>query len=592
MEIERPVLSVGMMIKRHVLPAGLGAAVAVGVSEYGALAGKAFFTGLRALPSAGLGAVAGIFYSATYDMLPAKTGFRNLAHHAIALLTSAVLTYGVTFAAATAGVIAMPTLTSLGALFAAAVLSNMLFRAIFGGSHPRKEPEVKPAPPTKPPTEPTPAKPISAPKPISPPAAKLSKPRTIPKVAASAPKIVAPPPIPEAPPAAPSPCIWPSDLNDIGIYSWDPGTKKELDEYLRVAVEDIMTTGVIPPIRRKNDLFAFNGKLWKLPRTVTFIEDPKTKKLAAILLSVSTMRVPALGKGKDRTAKVIYDLLTGQRMVKKAANKDDPDAEIALLQTLNGSKGIEPLIHIRKVRDKRTYSEKTQLITPLFKGTVDKLLASNPTLSAKDIRNMMLSLLTGLEKLHALPGKTKGFNPRSFRSYHSDIKPANLLYDKTSAGYDAVVSDMETVNKVDELWATMAWMSPRKLKQWYRLEAHLDNADYNMQNSQHDDIWSMGLVFASLLKNKLHQGVRWKGIAPLACIYQKLELNNNDSNIATIKQHELDDEIRQNKAATALNPDGSAKEKMWDIVQRMLAVQSNRRYTAKEAREALEVVIV
>ncbi|MCE5318277.1 MAG: hypothetical protein LLG04_13070 [Parachlamydia sp.] len=542
-----------MIVRRHLLPAGLAAGAAAGAAEFGsqigALGGKMFSAGLRAGPSAILGAISGIFYSAIYDILPHCTGLPNLRNHAIAVIGSAVATFGLAFAAASAGLIAMPSLATLGLLFAAAISANMVFRAIFGGQHPRQALTVQPQPGAARQPQPVPQQPQAQPKP----APTLNR------------------------------WFWPADLGQIGINQAD---KQQLEEYLQEARSDL-TNGIIPTIQRKQQLFAYNGKFWTLPRTLSFVEDPKTNRVAAILLTVSKDRVPPLGKGRVRTPKVIYNLTTGQRMCKKAMQKA---YEVELLKALNGSKGIEPLTYIRKVRNK------TQLITPLFKGSVQQLLKSNTPISAKDIKDMMLSLLKGLATLHAKPGK-EPFPP--YFSYHSDIKPDNLLFNRQPAGYDAVISDVESVNDLERIYGTMGWMSPEKIRYW---NGPLRESSYNKTHGQHDDIWSMGLVFASMLKNQLHElrhdtrferyGAR---VAPLACLYQKCQfkLTENrfdDSSVAHLTQQELNREINQLIAEALFKPDGAALEKMWDIVRRMLFIDYNRRMSAREAKEALESI--
>lgn len=546
-----------MFSRRYFWPGVISAGAAAGMAELGVQIGsfgtKIFASGLPAGPSALLGAVSGIFYGAIYDILPQRKGVLNLRNHAIAVMGSAAATYGAAFAAATAGLIAMPSLAFLSVIFATAISVNAISRAVFGGHHPRKTSIAKPP------------NPLPNPQPQQRPISQRPQNIRVGQIAKN--------------------WIWPLDLSKIGI---NESVKRELDEYLG-AVSPEIANGNTPQFHRKGDLFAYNGKLWRLPRTLSFIEDPHTRKVSAILLTVSKDRVPVLGRGRDRTAKIIYNLTTGMSMCKKKAQHD---YELKLMESLKGTKGIEPLSYVRKVINRRLET-KTQLITPLYKGSVQKLLIGQDPLSAKDIKRMMLSLLSGLEKLHQLPGK--GMFPGYF-SYHSDIKPANLLYDKDRGGYDAVISDVETVNDTGQLWGTLGWMSPGKVKCWNAGTQDVEN--YNKRNGQRDDIWSMGLVFASMLKNRLHQpgfGLHdGRAVAPLACIYQKCQSAGRywDRDIGLITQQELNNEITQTKAEVALRPEGPARQKMWDIVRSMLQVDSNLRLTAIQARQKLEAIVV
>lgn len=105
----------------HILPAAASSAIA-GAVNYGFL-GHSF-------RGAGVGALAGLFYSATHDILKTKSenGFIN---HSFAILTSVLLTYGISKAAAAAGLIAAPTLAGFGALVGSAILVNLITRLIF-----------------------------------------------------------------------------------------------------------------------------------------------------------------------------------------------------------------------------------------------------------------------------------------------------------------------------------------------------------------------------------------------------------------------------------------------------------------------------
>lgn len=539
-------MDLSMIIRRHVLPAGLSAGAAAGVAELGSqighLGGKVFAAGMRSGlnpgPSAIIGAISGIFYSVIYDILPQQTGLQNLLNHTIAIIGSAVATYGVAFAAASAGLIAMPSLIFLSVIFVNAISVNIIFRAVFGGRHPH---------------------------PVQPKSVSASRPGA-------------------------KPWIWPSNLSTIKINSSE---KRQLDAYLEAIQPDI-ANGIAPAFHRKNRHFSYKGKSWNLPRTLSFVEDPRTRRVAAILLTVNNS---PLGKGRDRTPKMIYNLTTGECMCKK---KVQHDYELELMKSLNNSKGIEPLSYVRKVKGQ--LQTKTQLITPLYKGTIEKLLNANANtaLSAKDIKRIMLNLLNGLEKLHLHPGK--GLLPTNF-SYHSDIKPANLLYKLNAEGYEAVISDFETVNYTEKLWGTPGWMSPEKVRFWTYLNTNSNIPAYNERNGQSDDMWSIGGVFASLLKNQLHEmrfGSQFAVLPPLACIYRKCRFIPNhegkieflDRNVANVTQQELDQELAQFKADTAFSPDGSARQKMWDIAKSMLLVNSNRRLKARQAREALADVLV
>lgn len=136
----------------HLLPAVTASAVS-GFADFALSASL--------LRGASLGGLAGIVYSATHHILnktfEIESGFGK---HSVAVITSALLTYGIASAAAAVGLIAMPSLAAFAALFAAAITVDAIFRMIVAGNtnndkkdvsapHPsgknvQKEAEIKP----------------------------------------------------------------------------------------------------------------------------------------------------------------------------------------------------------------------------------------------------------------------------------------------------------------------------------------------------------------------------------------------------------------------------------------------------------------
>ncbi|MCE5318361.1 MAG: hypothetical protein LLG04_13505 [Parachlamydia sp.] len=556
------------LIVRHLLPAAVSASAAVCISHCGFYLGKAFVTGLNTLPSASLGIISGLSYSIMVETLTSKTLLKPIFIHSISILTSAVVTAGAAFAATSAGLIAMPTLASLGLLMAAAVVCNMIYRAVFTGpSHtaPPKAPQVAqlPVPADQPgpaPHQPEPIKhyPKAAIIPIAP-RREIIKPW-----AAGAAE-------------HPERWSWPSDLQKIGLS--EP-TKNYIDAFLNEVVPQIVATRQFPDFLKKGDSYyikkneacVVNGRSWKLPRTLYFAVDPATQQLSAILLNVSRKRVAPLGKGGQRTVKVCCNLTTGRRVVKKAACSP---YEVELLKALNGTKGFEHLSQVRVTADAQGKS-KARLITPLYEGSVRKLLETTSNLTAKDIKNLMVSYFNGLEKLHSIKGRTTFPDGKKYqlgyRSYHLDISPENLLYTRTSAGYDGVVTDAGTVNDIPHLWHKLIWLSPEKARQLRARRPEEENASFLAQHGQHDDMWNMGLVLTSLLTSSYFH-----------ILHQK--------NPTSLTQKEVDAEIaRQKPIAASLTMNRNAKATMWDIARRLLQVSPEQRLTAAQALQEFKHV--
>lgn len=559
------------LIVRHLLPSAVSASAGVCASYCGFYLGKSFVTGLNVLPSAGLGVISGLSYSIMVETLTSKTLLKPLFIHTFSILTSAAATAGAAFLASSASLIAMPSLASLGLLIAAAVVCNMIYRSVFAGPNlpAPKGPQVAQLP-----AQPRPAQ------------RQRESGQLYPKAG-----VIAIPPRnevikPWAAKAAEHPELWswPADLQKIGMSE---NTRQSIDDFLREVVPQIAATNQLPQFLKKGDAYyikknekcTINGRNFTLPRTLYFAVDPVTQRLSAILLNISKKNVSVLGKGTQRTVKVCYNLTSGRHVVKKAACSA---YEVELLKALKDTKGFESLSQVRVT--KHTHgdnkgSPKARLITPLYSGSLSKLLLSAPNLTAKDIKNLMVSYFNGLEKLHSVRGRTSFPDGKKYqleyKSYHLDISPENLLYIRTSNGYDGVITDAGSVNDIPQIWYKHHWLSPEKDKLIQAERPSEENASFLAQHGQHDDLWNMGLILTSLLTG---------GYCHILSRKQARGLT----------QREVDAEIARQKpsAVFSLTMNRNAKAAMWEIARRLLQVDPKQRLTAAQARQEFERVAV
>lgn len=558
------------IIVRHLLPASISASAGVCASYCGSYLGKSFVTGLTILPSAGLGIISGLSYSIMVETLTSKTLLKPIFIHSFSILTSVVATADAAFLSSSASWIAMPTLASLGLLIASAIVCNMIYRSIFAKPHVTapKEPQVAqlPAEPGQVPPKPQPVKPF---------------PKA--EIVPIAPRNEIIKPWAAKPAEHPEIWFWPSDLKKIGLSEQ---IKYEIDAFLRQVVPQIAAIDQFPAFLKKGDAYyikkneeySINGSILTMPRTLYFAVDPKTKRLSAILLNISKKNVKQLGKGGQRTVKVCYNLTAGRHVVKKAACSP---YEVELLKVLNGTKGFESLSQVRVTKftaGENKGKPKARLITPLYAGSLSNLLASSPNLEARDIKNLMISYFSGLEKLHSVVGRTSFPNGKKYqlgyKSYHLDISPENLLYTRTSNGIDGVITDAGTVNDIPHIWSKQHWLSPEKAKQLKAERPAEENASFLAKHGQHDDLWNMGLVLTSLLRGN----------------YSHI-LTHRPAH--TLTQREVDAEIaRQKPFASSLTTKRNAKAAMWEIARRLLQIAPEQRLTASQARQEFERVAV
>lgn len=435
---------------RHLLPAAVGAVCVSGVTATGPLVHPTLATGLGVFPAAGLGVLAGLFYSATYDLLSSQISLPNLTKHAISFLTSGTAVYGIALAVSTAGWMVMPSAMALGAVITTAILVDIFCRWLF------------------------------CPETVSNGWQKgLFRPWTGPSH------------------TDPTQWRWPVHLEEIGV---SPEAKELLDSFLKEVIPQIIASKQIPAFHRKEERFELFGKQWKLPRTLTFMADPQTQQLSAILLNVH--KGAPLARGSQRTPKVCYNLTTGEKMVKKSPASP---YEVDLLKTMNGTQGIEPLSYVRVVPCKNSASqEKSHLVTPYYEGgSFDQLLEKGPTFSKKQIWQILFSISTGLKKLHDQPGRTRfpsrNYPELQYRSSHLDLKPENLLYKMQGDSYELVISDFGSVNDLPNIWGTEGWDSPEKDWLMHRSGTEQEHIDFITRFGQKSDLWNVGLILTWLL---------------------------------------------------------------------------------------------
>ncbi|MCE5319255.1 MAG: ankyrin repeat domain-containing protein, partial [Parachlamydia sp.] len=108
----------------HLLPA-VTASIGSGLVDYALSASP--------LRGACLGGLVGVIYSVAYDILDNKFAIENgFIKHGMAVITSAVMTFGAAFITSASGLMAMPSLMSLSAIFVTAIAVDAIFRVIIG----------------------------------------------------------------------------------------------------------------------------------------------------------------------------------------------------------------------------------------------------------------------------------------------------------------------------------------------------------------------------------------------------------------------------------------------------------------------------
>lgn len=277
----------------------------------------------------------------------------------------------------------------------------------------------------------------------------------------------------------------------------------------------------------------------------------KTNGLTRVLMRVDKGYAGIVGEGEQREVEFAVDLTSCDLLATKRLRL----AEMAMIRQLRGKKGICGVVCLRK---------SGRLFAPLYDGTLEELIRSG-LLNVKKKMKIVKQLLQGLVAIHSL--KTSEGAP----AFHSDIKPANILYRINQYRILAVIDDFGLCNRTSSLAGSPLWTSPEYAQVIDMKEGGaVLNTFLNRTCGQGLDVWGMGLVFYYLLS-----GSEMPSWMPSDRVTERVFYREMAELSPSI--------VNEHLGRKALQSLTSEEFQMWQITRQMLQVDYRLRLTAASA---------
>jgi hypothetical protein len=291
--------------------------------------------------------------------------------------------------------------------------------------------------------------------------------------------------------------------------------------------------------------FKKNGD--QLPLSV-FIADGR------FFLSLSKKKAGLAGKGGQRLIKFAYDLTKGCKVVRKRILPQEMEA----IDCLRGIPGIAKT---------EAVFEGNVLFEKYYAGTLKNLIESGRVLSPAEVLQISKDLMTAVSEIHNR--KTKDGRP----AFHSDIKLDNLFYRPSKKrGIEVVIGDLGFANSDGGVCGTCSWFSPEYAREMLDRE-HEKKFDqlFNRRYGQALDLWSIGLVIASLLIQD--------GRGRLSCLRFSANRQKTLQKILKVDQMKIDQEI----AVRQYQEKDEHLKALWNVVGALLKIDPHQRVKAASA---------
>lgn len=279
-------------------------------------------------------------------------------------------------------------------------------------------------------------------------------------------------------------------------------------------------------------------------------------------LSLSQKQAGIAGKGGQRLIKFAYDLTKGCKVVRKRILPQEMEA----IDCLRGIPGI--------AKTEAVFEGKV-LFEKYYSGTLKNLIESGRILNSAEVVQISRDLMTALSEIHHR--KTRDGRP----AFHSDIKLDNLFYRPSKKrGIQVVIGDLGFANSDGGVCGTCSWFSPEYAREMLEREQEKKfDQQFNRRYGQALDLWSLGLVMASLLIQDR------KG--RLSCLRFSANRQKTLQKILKVDQMRIDQEI----AVRQYQEKDERLKALWNVVGGLLKVDPHQRMKAENALQHLRGIV-
>lgn len=411
---------------------------------------------------------------------------------------------------------------------------------------------------------------------------------------------------------------WPKNLTDINLTDKQ---KQDLESILSEATtllssnehtytltkEKTPGMGSVRKLLIKKDETVI--KEYTLPIAIDII---KKNRLSHIVLIAKKI----LAQGGERgNIRLCYDLTEGSYLVRKRSISEIEQLLIKTFQQ-DPKRGVVSFFGERKpIGD----AKKQQVLEYFYPDTLGDLIGKT-TLDADTKKSLIHDLLSGLNAIHELTINKLSYDNitvPSLKAFHHDLKPDNVVtrFNPITNRLEAAITDFGFACNPVIIAGSIGFKPPETLAFEYKYQPSSKNdcltatsqevIDYNLSYGQMQDIWSMGLVLATLLIGSTSKKTAYKGDSPIPCIENRLltgekatsgwTMLHPDAEIIHLTQAELDNDLltlKKDSLKSAKGNEAIQLQRLWDeIVFKMLRVSPEERLSAKEALQTFNTII-
>ncbi len=354
------------------------------------------------------------------------------------------------------------------------------------------------------------------------------------------------------------------------------------------------------------------------------INIPFTIKFFIINGKLNFVLIPkkVIGRGSEKAVKLVYNLTTGENYACKKVQKVEADSLRMFASSIH-KRGLPRLIRSEVVAN----GEK--IYQPFFRYNLNQAISKNLLRTRNAKLTVIENILTALCNLHKhttyvsypviesnFPSSLYDWRSRnsfvqqpqlvkttkhdfSFPFMHNDIKPANIVINEKTL--EIMLIDLGMSHEVSGVAGTIMYIDPntlRCLRDINSIRPPIGLGDLKSINAlpkhysshgQKKDVWGVGLVIAAILfglENKLPKLAFLQNCVQSAvlntpwgelneCEQQKCMQEKILFHIESLRQWDIDDCLT--------NIDIQKDEPLTKLLQKMLRIDSKKRYTAQQA---------
>lgn len=367
--------------------------------------------------------------------------------------------------------------------------------------------------------------------------------------------------------------LWPKDLQLLGLTEEQ---KEQIDSHLREGFRALKNGGDLTYCKRWIK-YGDGGQTVEaaLPITLAIYNKREGQEFSVSIEDFSVILLPktVFASGGERNIRWAYDLTAGKFLLKKRVVGPFETTLVDRMLPLRIHRAIKTSLIFRNSFDKEMMP-KTQMIEETRDGALPILLGTAPLADFSVKHDLIVDLLNDLQALHSLP--IRGFTltsnenqqiERSYMSFHSDIKPANVLVFEQRGKWRAELCDFGAAAANPVAFISSFGFTPPEYIRFYEERRPLgisqpcfDNdeeiAEFNINHGQGRDVWSLGLVILTLLverqeeaawENTFQKRSKTGAIPPLECFKKTFSFPvyspYDENGILFVLQEEIEEDL-------------------------------------------------